>query len=277
MPGFDVNKIMTDLFLTMFSNWLDGFFSLVSKLIFAPQALPKFANDMYNIFLATGATLMTAIVATRLIQLLFDISNDNAQTTVGELIGSTVKASAMVFLCPLLIKLIVGDIAYPLGDYMFSQISENTSTAVKAYITSSGLASITSGFMLDLLVGFIALAVIFFFFKMCVYQVDIIFLQIYSVYAACTMCAGENNYMGVWWREVLSQVVTILTQVLCMVGVTWAMTAKFEWYNFMILVGCCVNLIRGPKFLHSMWYSTGTSQVGGKIATRIWMMKNIFK
>jgi hypothetical protein len=65
-----------------------------------------------------------------------------------------------------------------------------------------------------------------------------------------------------------------------MVGVTWVLSNTFAWYNFMILVGCCVNLIKGPNFLRSMWYSTGTGKTavnaGGKLATRIMMVQSLF-
>lgn len=281
MPGIDIGKILINAFMTMVTQTLDGFFAMVAKLIYAPQALPQFANDMYNIFLGAGASLMTAIVAFKIVQLMCDISNDNAQTTVGELLSRTIKASAMVVISPLLLKFLVGEIAYPLGDFMFSQISKNTSTAVQGYITSSGISEITSGTMLLILMGFIALAVVFFFFKMCVYQVDLILLLVLSVPASISMCADDNSYMGVWWREVISQITTILVQTLCMVGVTWVLTNKFTWYNFMILIGCGVNLIRGPKFLHTMWYSTGSGRaatnIGGKLATRMTMVKSLFK
>lgn len=277
----DIAGILTKYFLSVITDSLNGFFALIAKLIFAPQALPQFANDMYNIFLAAGAALMTAIVAFKIVQLEFDISNDCAQTTVGELLGRTVKASAMIVVSPLLLKFLVGEIVYPLGDFMFGQIATNTADSFKAYITSSGISEITSGTMLIILTGFITIAVICFFFKMCVYQMDIILLQVLSVPASISLCADDNSYMGVWWREVISQITTILVQTLCMVGVTWVLTNTFSWYNFMLLIGCCVNLIKGPNFLRSMWYSTGTGKTamnaGGKVATRIMMVKSLFK
>lgn len=279
MPN--VGDMLNNYFLSSIKSALDAFFAMVAKLIFAPENLPQFANDVYNIFLATGAMLMLVILAVKIVQLEFDISNDCAQTTVGELIGRTVKASAMIVICPFLLKVLVGEIAFPLADFMFSQISTNTADGFVNYLKSSNIAEIQSStFVMMLMLGFIAISVICFFFKMCVYQVDLIFLNIYSVYVSCSMIADDNNYMGVWWRELISQITTILTQILCMVGVTWVLSNTFTWYNFMILIGCCVNLIKGPNFLRSMWYSTGTGKsamnAGGKLATRIMMVQGLF-
>lgn len=280
MPGLDIAKMLNDYFLSIAESALNGFFQMIAKLIFSPQNLPQFANDIYNIFLGAGAMLMLVILAVKFVQLEFDISNDNAQTTVGELMGRTVKASAMIVICPFLLKVLVGQIAFPLGDFMFSEISSNTSKSVEAYINSSGISALSSGFMLIVMVAFVAVSVICFFFKMCVYQVDLIFLQVYSIPVCCSMVADDNNYMSIWWRELISQITTILTQVLCMVGVTWVFSNTFSWYNFMILIGCCVNLIKGPNFLRSMWYSTGSGKTamnaGGKLATRMMMVQGMF-
>jgi len=51
---------------------------------------------------------------------------------------------------------------------------------------------------------FITVAVVSFFKKMCIYHADLILLQILSVWAAISMCADDNNYMSVWWREAIS-------------------------------------------------------------------------
>lgn len=258
---------------------LKGSFDLAKKLIFTPQGLPSFANTLYNIFLGIGATLMTVIIAAKLVNLMFDVSNNCADYSVGELITRTIKSSAMIVICPFLIKIVVGEIAFPLGNWIFSQMSTDASNSLDSYVKSSGISSISTGFFLFLIVGFVAVSCFCFFLKMCVYQVDLIFLQIYSVPVSISMISDNFNYMDTWWRELISQVVTIITQLICMLGITWALSNKFTWYNFMILFGCCINLIKGPSFLRDMWYSTGSGRnamhMGSKIATRVMMIKNL--
>lgn len=275
-----MGDLLNKYFTSCATSVLNAAFDLAKKLVFTPQNLPSFANTIYNVFLGVGASLMTVILAVKLVQLMFDISNNCADYTVGELITRTIKSSAMILICPFLIKIVVGQIAFPLGNWIFSQMQNNTADITKNFIQSSGISSITSGFALVLIVAFIAVAAVCFFIKMCVYQVDLIFLQIYSVPVAISMISDDFNFMETWWRELISQVLTVITQLICMLGVTWALNNKFTWYSFMILFGCCVNLIKGPRILRDMWYSTGTGKsaahMSSKLATRVMMVKNLF-
>ncbi|MCJ7843087.1 hypothetical protein MUB24_19840 [Lederbergia sp. NSJ-179] len=122
-----------------------------------------------------------------------------------------------------------------------------------------------------------------FFHKMCIYHADILFLALVSPWAAISVMAEDNNYAGVWWREFLSQIVTIVLQVAAMVGVVEILTGSnrnMSWYKFMLLIGLCVLLIRGPSVTRSMWYATGAGKSkmnqGGKIAARMMMIRKIF-
>lgn len=160
---------------------------------------------------------------------------------------------------------------------MFKKVAADLATSTASYITSiGGVFAAPSSFVFILMILFITVAVVSFFIKMCIYQADLILLQILSVWAAISMCADDNNYMSVWWREVLSQITTILIQTLLMAGVTTILASKFEWYNLMLLIGFCCLLIKGPSVLRSMWYTTGTGKTAissGKAATRMLMMK----
>ena len=183
----------------------------------------------------------------------------------------------MIVAAPTLLLLIIGKVVYPLGDYMFKNVSKDLASSTGKYILSiGGLFSQSNSFVLILMTLFITIAVVSFFFKMCIYHADLILLQILSIWAAISMCADDNNYMSVWWREVLSQISTILVQTLLMSGVTTILAGSFEWYNLMLLIGFCCLLINGPSVLRSMWYTTGsgkTAMSAGKLATRKLMMK----
>lgn len=274
-----MGDLLNKYFVNSAKDVLNGSFALSKKVMFTPEALPSFANTLYNIFLGIGVSLMTIIISVKLVQLMFDISNNCADYTVGELITRTIKSSAMIIICPFLIKVVVGQIAFPLGEFIFSQISMNSADLIDTYIQDTGISSVATGFMVVLIVGFIAGSCLCFFIKMCVYQVDLIFLQIYSVPVAISMLTDNFSFMETWWRELISQVVTVITQLICMLGVTWALSHQFTWYNFMILLGCCIDLIRNPRFLRDIWYSTGSGQsamhMSGKIATRVMMIKNL--
>ena len=239
--------------------------------------MPTFFKNIYMIFIGMGVTIMTCIIAFKLVQYILDISNDQTQATVWEIITRAVKSSFMIVAAPTLLTLIIGQIVYPLGTYMFSKIATDLATETNNYILSmGGLFTQTNSFVFILMILFITIALVSFFFKMCIYHADLLLLEMLSVWAAISMYADDNNYINVWWREILSQITTILVQTLLLAGVTSILGGSFEWYNFMLLIGFCCLLIKGPSVLRSMWYTTGAGQTaisGGKLATRVLMMK----
>ena len=88
---------------------------------------------------------------------------------------------------------------------MFKEIATDLAAATGKYIISmGGLFAQPNSFVLILMTLFITVAVVSFFKKMCIYHADLILLQILSVWAAISMCADDNNYMSVWWREAIS-------------------------------------------------------------------------
>ena len=186
----------------------------------------------------------------------------------------------MILIAPTLLYVIVGKIVYPLGDYMLASMSTNAGESVTSYLQSMETTDVIgTGFTFILLFTLIVVAVICFFFKMCIYHADLVLLELMSVWAAISMCADDNNYMPIWWREVLSQITTIVVQTAILVGMTNILTSTFTWYNLMLLIGFCSLLIKGPRFLRTMWYSTGNGKAamntGGKVAARIAMMAEI--
>lgn len=274
---FNIGESINKYFINSINEVLQSAADFISKILFEPKEMPEFFKSVYLIFLGIGVTIMACIIAFKIVQYMIDVSNDQTQATVWEIITRTVKASFMIVAAPTLLLLIIGKVVYPLGTYIFKEVATDLAAATSKYILSmGGLFAQPDSFVLILMTLFITVAVASFFFKMCIYHADLILLQILSVWAAISMCADDNNYMSVWWREVLSQITTILVQTLLMAGVTTILASKFEWYNLMLLIGFCCLLIKGPSVLRSMWYTTGsgkTAMSAGKLATRKLMMK----
>ncbi|MCB2293691.1 hypothetical protein LGK95_09155 [Clostridium algoriphilum] len=273
----DIGASINKYFLSSINQVLEQAANFIAKILFEPKEMPDFFKKVYLVFLGIGITIMSCIIAFKIIQYLVDVSNDQTQATIWEIITRAVKASFMIVAAPTLLLLIIGKVVYPLGDYMFKNVSKDLAASTGKYILSiGGLFSQSNSFVLILMTLFITIAVVSFFFKMCIYHADLILLQLLSIWAAISMCADDNNYMSVWWREVLSQISTILVQTLLMGGVTTILASSFEWYNLMLLIGFCCLLIKGPSVLRSMWYTTGSGKTAvsaGKLATRKLMMK----
>ncbi len=280
---FDFGEKIRDFFIDVINDVLERTFKLISNVLFNADGLTGFFKDLYNIFLACGAMLLTCILLFKVIQgLLAAAANGEApQALIGNLIVNTFKASAMIMIMPFILWLIVGQIVYPLGEFMFARIGNYTADGVAKVLKSGNLGEVIGNeFMFIILFAFVCIAVVAFFIKMCIYHADLLLLQLLSVLAAISIVADDNNYAGIWWREVLSQVLTIIVQTACMAGLTEILGNEMTWYKFMLLIGLCVILVRGPSVLRNMWYATGSGRTlmnqPGKMAQRIAMLRRVF-
>lgn len=280
--GENLGKAITEFFVDMISDILERAFKLIAEVLFNPEELTGFFSELYGIFVAVGAMLIVCIALFRVLTGLFEAhKGDSWESNLVEITLDTFKASAMVPILPFILWLVLGKIVYPLGEYMFGKIGTFSANEVSDLIQSGNVgAVIGNSFMFILVFGFICIAVFAFFIKMCIYHADILLLQLLSPLAAISIMANDNNYAGIWWREFLSQIVTIVVQVACMVGVVEILTGSnggMSWYKFMLLVGLCVLLIRGPSVTRNMWYATGSGKTmmhqGGKLAARMMMIR----
>ncbi|MCY8497762.1 conjugal transfer protein TrbL family protein [Bacillus atrophaeus] len=280
---FNFGDKIKDFFIDVINDVLERTFKFIAKVLFNSEGLTGFFKDLYGIFLACGAMLIVCILLFKVIQgLLAAAANGEApQALIGDLIISTFKASAMIVIMPFILWLIVGKIVYPLGEFMFGRIGNYTADGVAKILKSGDIGEVIGGeFMFIILFAFVCIAVVAFFIKMCIYHADLLLLQLLSVLAAISIVADDNNYAGIWWREVISQVLTIIVQTACMVGLTEILGNELTWYKFMLLIGLCVILVRGPSVLRNMWYATGSGRSmmnqGGKMAARMMMIRKVF-
>lgn len=281
---FNLSEKIQEFLIDVITDILNSTFEFLGEIIFNSEGLTGFFEELYGIFLACGAMLMVCIVLFKVIQgLLSTAANgESSQAQLGHIIVNTMKACVMIPIMPLLLWLVVGKIVYPLGEYMFSKVGGYTADSVSSLLKSGSLGEIIGKeFMFIVMFAFICVAVLAFLIKMCIYHADVLLLNVLSVLAAISIVADDNNYAGIWWREVLSQVMTIIVQTACMVGVVEILGSEnLSWYQFMLLIGLCVLLIRGPSVLRNMWYATGSGKSminqGGKMAARLMMVRKIF-
>lgn len=283
---FNFSERIRDFFIDLITDVLDSAFKLIAEVLFNPEQLTGFFLDLYTIFIGIGSMLMVCIVLFKVIQglLAAAASGESQQAHLGHTVIDTIKACAMIPIMPFVLWVIIGQIVYPLGEFMFRRIGTFSADGVEKLIKRGDIGSVIGdGFMFIIVFGFVCVAVFAFFIKMCIYHADILFLNVLSVFAAISIVADDNNYAGVWWREVLSQITTIIVQVAIMVGVVEILTGSdggLTWYSFMLLIGLCVLLIRGPSVTRNMWYATGAGKSmigqGGKLAARVHMVRKVF-
>lgn len=267
--------------MTMIEEWLNDLltavFKFLAEVLFNHEALSGLFLDVYRIFAVFGGVLLVSIVLFRILNAMLNEATNN-ESNIAEIIVSALKASVMVFLLPVILYFVVKEILYPLMEYMFVEIAGSSSDIITNSIESSMVVDVfgTGTMAVTLLLLFLVVVFIVFTFKICVYHVDLIILEIFSVFAAITIATENYDFSEVWWREFLSQIVSIVTQVLLMAAIVQLLANFNSWYDFMLIIGCGVLIIRGPSVLRSMWYSSGGAKGGislGKSATRISMMR----
>lgn len=274
-------NFIQDKVMDMLNEWLNDLltavFKFLAEVLFNHEALSGLFLDVYRIFAVFGGVLLVAIVLFRILNAMLNEATNN-ESNIAEIIVSALKASVMVFLLPIILYFVVKEILYPLMEYMFVEIAGSSSDIITNSIESSMVVDVFgSGTMaITLLLLFLVVVFIVFTFKICVYHVDLIILEVFSVFAAITIATENYDFSEVWWREFLSQIVSIVTQVLLMAAIVQLLANFNSWYDFMLIIGCGVLIIRGPSVLRSMWYSSGGAKGGislGKSATRISMMR----
>lgn len=274
---FDIKEKVMNMIEEWLNDLLTAVFKFLAEVLFNHEALSGLFLDVYRIFAVFGGVLLVAIVLFRILNAMLNEATNN-ESNIAEIIVSALKASVMVFLLPVILYFVVKEILYPLMEYMFVEIAGSSSDIITNSIESSMVVDVFgSGTMaITLLLLFLVVVFIVFTFKICVYHVDLIILEIFSVFAAITIATENYDFSEVWWREFLSQIVSIVTQVLLMAAIVQLLANFNSWYDFMLIIGCGVLIIRGPSVLRSMWYSSGGAKGGislGKSATRISMMR----
>lgn len=270
-----------DKVMEMIDDWLNDMltavFKFLAEVLFNHEALSGLFLDVYSVFAVFGGVLLVAIVLFRILNAMLNEAT-NHEGNISEIIMSSLKASAMVFLLPVILYFVVREILYPLMEYMFVEIAGSSSDIITDSISSTMVVDIfgTGTMAATLLLLFLIVVFVIFTFKICVYHVDLIILEVFSVFAAITIATENYDFSEVWWREFLSQIVSIVTQVLLMAALVQLLANFNSWYDFMLIIGCGVLIIRGPSVLRSMWYSSGGAKGGislGKSATRVSMMR----
>lgn len=270
-----------DKVMEMFDDWLNDMltavFKFLAEVLFNHEALSGLFLDVYSVFAVFGGVLLVAIVLFRILNAMLNEAT-NHEGNISEIILSSIKASAMVFLLPVILYFVVKEILYPLMEYMFVEIAGSSSDIIADSIASTMIVDVfgTGTMAATLLLLFLIIVFVIFTFKICVYHVDLIILEVFSVFAAITIATENYDFSEIWWREFLSQIVSIVTQVLLMAALVQLLANFNNWYDFMLIIGCGVLIIRGPSVLRSMWYSSGGAKGGislGKSATRVSMMR----
>ena len=85
----DIGASINKYFLSSINQVLEQAANFIAKILFEPKEMPDFFKKVYLVFLGIGITIMACIIAFKIIQYLVDVSNDQTQATIWEIITRT--------------------------------------------------------------------------------------------------------------------------------------------------------------------------------------------
>ncbi|MBO3796500.1 conjugal transfer protein TrbL family protein [Bacillus subtilis] len=280
--GWISDKI-TDMITDWGSDVIKSALLSVNELVFK---MPEntYANTITTFIAGFSVTLAMVIFAYKIVTFLIDTSNGTAQYPLGEIITRAARGAILMGLLPLLSIIIVKQIALPLCDYLVlegSTLDKDKVAAVVKNMLNPGISTF-AGFAITVCVILFAIAFVMFLFSVFVFYADFLLLQICAPIAAVSVIADDNNYMGVWWREMLSQISSLIFKLILFMTALNVFIGKdkITFYSFGLAMGCCILIIKTPSLLRNMWYAGGGGKAamgllsgGGKLAARRFLMK----
>ena len=251
---------MGDKILRMFQEWVkDGtttIFNILSEFIFGYEGLNGFVTNLYGVFVFFGGILLVVMVLVKII--IYQLS----EADIWSIIIGIMKSSSMVLILQTLLYFIMDRFVQPLGNYMFGSIGILTIEDLKSLQDSEKFVQIFNTTFSTLVASTLIMVVIgVFLVKVCIVHAGLLILELTSVFAAITIIDDEYNYMGIWWREFLSQIVTLLLEIVSMLLFTQIlMSDDFNWVKLAGLIGMGFVIIKGPSVAKSMWFTTGSGR-----------------
>lgn len=263
-----------------FMNWILG---LINDLVFnLPES--SFANNVMSFFSWFTGIFATVIALYKIIEYIINTQNGTQNYPLDEIILRVIKSAVGMLVLPWMIKIIMLDIALPIADYFAAAGTDFDGqggyAVIAATLTASQIAiSGFGGIVLTIVLAFFAFVFIMFLFSVCVFYADYIVMQILVAPVCLSMIADDNNYFQVWWRELLSMVVSMLVKLFL---ATLIINILFKGGNIFLAIGAGALIIKTPSVLKNMWYGGGGARgisrgVGsvGSMGSRVLLAKFI--
>jgi len=239
-----------------FMNWI---LTMMNKIVFD---LPKsdFVDDTMSFFAWFTGIFAVIIALYKIIEYIINTQNGTQQYPLDEILLRVVKSAGAMLVLPWFIKLIFMDIALPVANYFAAAGTDFDGKGYKVIVAAlTGSVLGVGGVVLMVAMIFFVIVFIMFLYSVCVFYADYIIMQILIMPVALSMLADDNNYFQVWWRELLSIVVSLLVKIFL---VTLIINILFTQGNILLAVGAGALIIKTPSVLKNMWYGSGSARGG---------------
>ncbi|MFF2765292.1 conjugal transfer protein TrbL family protein [Bacillus altitudinis] len=258
-------------------SWIESVINWVLKLINGMVFnVPdyEYINTIFNFLTWFSGIFAVVLASYKGIEYMLNEANGTQQYPLGELFLRIGKSGASILILPWIFKTIIVDIALPIANYFATVGSDFDDKGGYAVMTGAlvgaGLGISTGGIVILLMMILFAVAFISFLFSVCVFYADYVMMHVLIAPVALSMIADDNNYFNVWWRELLTMVVALLTKIFLLTVIINVLFTGGGMIKVLTAIGCAVLLIKTPSILKNMWYGGGSTKAvargGGQVA-----------
>ncbi|MDQ1005417.1 hypothetical protein QFZ28_005995 [Neobacillus niacini] len=278
---FNFKEKIVEAIQGMLEDFIEWALLICNDLLLKQNPEIQFFESVNNFLLALTSTIAITIVLYKIIEVITRNAAGDA-IAYGPVIVNTLKSALLIPAMPFIQKILLEKVAYNMGNWMIGEGSKVSKEKINDMFDPNNFATLHfQGAALLILLAVFAVAFIAFLFSVAVFHADVMLLYLLSPLACVSVIADDNEYLGVWWRELLSQIVTILAKIfLFVVALSILINENITFLNFLLLMGCCILLIKSPSVLRNMWYSSGSGRgmmgaMGGttKLVARRFLLK----
>ncbi|MCM3570609.1 conjugal transfer protein TrbL family protein [Neobacillus mesonae] len=265
----------------MLEDFIEWSLLMCNDLLLKQNAEIDLFASINDFLLALTSTIAVTIILFKIIEVMSRNAAGDA-VSYGPVIVNTLKSALLIPAMPFVQKILLEKVAYNIGNWIIGEGSQVSKEKIELMLKPANFAELHfQGAALIILLAVFAVAFIAFLFSVAVFHADVMFLYLLCPLACVSVIADDNEYLGVWWRELLSQIVTILAKIfLFVVALSILINESITFLNFLLLMGCCILLIKSPSLLRNMWYSSGSGRgmmgaMGGtsKLVARRFLLK----
>lgn len=275
----ELNTLIEDTLNGWIEEVMNFILTLINELVFN---IPEndFANDVINILTWLTSLAAVVVVVYKIIEYIINTSTGTQQYPLDEIFVRVGKSAGALLILPWFLRWMIFSLAIPLANYFTAAGTDFDGKAGYTLVKAALAGNYTgmTGVVTIIFLIFFLVVFTMFLYSVCVFYADILLMQVFIAPVALSMIADDNNFMQVWWRELLSQILSLLTKLFLM---TLIINIIFKGEGgIMVAIGAGALIIKSPSILKHMWYGGGAGRAatrgvgsGGAMASRVMLQK----
>ena len=257
---------------TLFYEPLKFFIWLLDKILIDPNSISSdYISNASVLVNSLITSIAICVFAFKMVQVMKQNAEGNAESPgyyVAQLLPSALLVAVLPWLVDIMTKLsYTATRAFlDVGQKSYLETIKEWSSLKKGQDGFKEMLG-SMGTMAGSQIIFILLILVFtvvFIFQFVSRIADLVIMKVVAPLVAVSLLADENNYIGVWWRELLAISIQLPLQVFTFFGgINLFFGAKLDVGTLLLGIGFFIITVKSPSFIRSMVYSTGS----GRMAT----------